>query len=166
MHSERPPDRDTTLLPNADVQRDEMVSTGSNRDDVDLDGMRSYLDGTDVVFALLFGSHARGTADETSDVDIAVQFPATFDAHDRFRARNRIDADLQQFATNFVDVSDIEQLPTEVAYKAVRHSITLVGDEDVVDSYRNRIREEYDSTAAEREREKQAFIDRLARGDG
>jgi len=43
--------------------------------DVDLDGIRQYLAGTDVEFAILFGSRARGSAGEASDVDIALRFP-------------------------------------------------------------------------------------------
>lgn len=132
---------------------------------VDLDGIREYLDGTPVVFAVLFGSHARGTADSTSDVDVALRFPDGMDAHERFRARNRIDAELQRFADGFVDASDIETLPTSVAVAALRDGVRLVGDEDAITSYRERIERAHDATAAERERERQAFIDRLARGD-
>lgn len=50
----------------------------------------------EVVFAVLFGSHARETADE-SDVDIALCFPDEMDAYERFRLRNRVDANLQEY---------------------------------------------------------------------
>ncbi|WP_458190620.1 nucleotidyltransferase domain-containing protein [Haladaptatus sp. NG-WS-4] len=46
---------------------------------VDVAGLQSYLAQTEVTFALLFGSHARGTATPTSDVDIALRFPDWLD---------------------------------------------------------------------------------------
>ena len=143
-----------------------MTDAGEQRiESVDLDRMQSYLAGTDVVFAILFGSHARGTARESSDVDIALRFPATMSAHERFDARNRIDADLQAYANGFVDVSDVDSLPTAVAHAALRDGITLVGDEAVVEAYREDVEATYEATADERERERQEFIDRLAQGD-
>jgi predicted nucleotidyltransferase len=132
---------------------------------VDIDGMRDYLARTEVVFAVLFGSRAQGTADDSSDVDVALQFPEEMDTHERFRLRNRIDAHLQEYAEGFVDVSDLGSLPTPVAHAALRDGIVLVGDELAVGSYRERVTEEYEATADERERERRAFIDRLARGD-
>jgi len=132
---------------------------------VDLEGIREYLEETPVVFALLFGSHARDTADSTSDVDIALRFPDEMDRREQFRVRNRIDAELQRFADSFVDTSDIETLPTPVAHAALRDGIRLVGDEKSIASYRGRVARAYETTADERERERQAFIDRLAKGD-
>lgn len=132
---------------------------------VDRAGMRAYLARTGVVFAVLFGSHARGSAGESSDVDIALRFPDEMDDRERFRARNRIDADLQEYAEAFVDVSDIDSLPTSVAYAVLRDGITLVGDERDVEEYLDRVRREYEASADERERERREFIDRLTRGD-
>jgi predicted nucleotidyltransferase len=132
---------------------------------IDLDGVRDFLEGRPVVFALLFGSHARGTAGPDSDVDIALRLPDELDDRERFRLRNRIDAELQQFANGRVDVSDIEALPTEVAYAALRDGGIIVGDESTVRTYRKRVADTYEETADERERERRAFIDRLARGD-
>jgi hypothetical protein len=87
------------------------------------------------------------------------------DTHERFRLRNRIDASLQEYAEGFVDVSDIDSLPTPVAHAALRDGIVLVGDEQVVESYRQQVKREYEATADERERERRELIDRLARGD-
>jgi len=64
----------------------------------DLEEIKEYLAQTEVIFAVLFGSHARETADESSDVDIALQFPGELSEAERFRRRNRIDADLQAYA--------------------------------------------------------------------
>lgn len=132
---------------------------------VDTDGMSSHLAQTPVEFALLFGSHARGTASESSDVDVVLRFPEEMDAYERFRLRNRIDAELQEYAANFVDVSDIESLPLPVAYTALCEGVLLVGEESTVNAYREPIKQEYEDTKDEREQARQEFIDRLARGD-
>jgi predicted nucleotidyltransferase len=132
---------------------------------VDLDGMAEYLEQTPVVFALLFGSHARGTTESGSDVDIALRFSDEMNDRERFRTRNRIDAELQQFADGFMDVSDIDALPTQVAYAALRDGIVLVGDESAIRPYREQVADAYEQAADDRERERREFIDRLARGD-
>lgn len=132
---------------------------------VNLDGIREYLERTPVLFALLFGSHARGTAGSESDVDIALRFPEEMDDRERFRLRNRIDAELQQFADGFVDVSDVETLPTGVVYAALRDGVVLVGDESAIQTYQEEVAEAHEKTADDRERERREFIDRLARGD-
>ena len=132
---------------------------------VDIEGVREVLRSRDLEFALLFGSHARGEAHKSSDVDITLRFPETMDNTERFRERNRIDAELQAHASGFVDVSDIETLPTPVAYAALRDGIPLVGDRETVESVRAEIEAEYESTAEQRKREREELIDRLARGD-
>jgi len=134
-------------------------------DGVDTEGMEDYLTEIDVSFAVLFGSHARETADESSDLDIAVRFPERMDERERFRLRNRIDADLQGYAEGFVDVSDIESLPLHVARSALREGKLLVGDEQRFERYRENVETEYEETASQRERDRQEFIERLARGD-
>jgi predicted nucleotidyltransferase len=131
----------------------------------DFEEIRDYLARTEVVFAVLFGSHASGTADESSDVDIAVRFPDNLSEAERFRRRNRIDADLQAYADGFVDVSDIESLPTHVAHAALRDGVRLVGDQEAITTYKQHVDAEYDAGASEREEERREFIDRLARGD-
>lgn len=132
---------------------------------VNLDEMSDYLARTGIVFAVLFGSYARGTADDSSDVDVALRFPEEMDAHERFRLRNRIDAHLQEYAKGFVDVSELGSLPTPVAHAALRDGIVLTGDDQAVESYREQVKQEYEANADERERERREFIDRLARGD-
>jgi len=133
--------------------------------DVDIEGLEDYFTEADVSFAILFGSHARGTSDGSSDVDIAVRFPEHVDERDRFRLRNRIDAEVQGYAAGFVDVSDIESLPLLVARAALREGRLLAGDEKMMGAYRDSVETEYEETAGEREREREEFIDRLARGD-
>ena len=131
----------------------------------DLDAIRATLDATDVEFALLFGSHAQSEATDNSDLDIAVRFPDRLSDRDRFRARNRIDATLQAHAEGTVDVSDIDALPVAVQHAALREGVVLCGDDDAVAEYREQVSHAYESTADERTAERQAFIDRLARGN-
>lgn len=143
-----------------------MARTGDRSvEGVHLDRVRDALDRTDVVFAVLFGSYARDTAEESSDVDIAIRFPEETSARERFRRRNRIDAELQGHAEGFVDVSDIDALPTAVAYAALREGDLLVGDESAVEAYREQVSQEYEATADERERKHRDLIERLAAGD-
>lgn len=132
---------------------------------VDIDGTCAHLAQTSVEFALLFGSHARETASDDSDVDVALRFPEEMDAYERFRRRNCIDAKLQEYAESFVDVSDIASLPIPVAYTALRDGILLVGEESDVTAYREPVEQEYVATKDEREQARRELIDRLARGD-
>ena len=138
---------------------------GSNIEGVNAGSMSEYLEQTGVVFAVLFGSHARGDACEASDVDVALRFPDEMEPNERFRLRNRIDATLQEYADSFVDVSDIDSLPVAVAFAALRDGMILTGDEQAVESCREQIVREYEDSTDERERERREFIDRLARGD-
>jgi predicted nucleotidyltransferase len=142
-----------------------MAGSESPIEGVDLAGIRAALSDRPVVFAVLFGSHGRGDADSESDVDIALRFPETLDAHERFRLRNRIDADLQSYAEGFVDVSDIEVLPLPVAHAALTEGVRLFGDGDSLEEYRERIGETYEESETERAEDRRTFIDRLAEGD-
>jgi predicted nucleotidyltransferase len=144
----------------AEDSRDEPAIQG-----VDVDGMSRYLEGCDVVFAILFGSRARGTALESSHVGVALQFPDGMTPMERFRRRNRIDAELQGYADGFVAVSDIEELPLPEARATLRDGFRLVGDDRRIDAHRERIEAEYEASASERERERREFIDRLAKGE-
>jgi predicted nucleotidyltransferase len=137
----------------------------STIDGVDVEGIRTYLAQKPVAFAVLFGSRARGTADASSDVDVAVHFSNELGAHDRFRLCNRIDAVLQEYADGFVDVSDVESLPTRVAYTTLPDGVRLVGDQRDVDAYTAQVETEYETSATAREEADEELIERLASGD-
>ena len=132
---------------------------------VDLDGLQRALEQTEVLFAVLFGSRVEGTTHAESDLDIALRFSESLSPKARFRLRNRIDAELQSYAEVFVDVSDFESLPVPVAHAALQTGIVLCGDEEVIAEYRAQIETEYEATKADRAREREEFLDRLARGD-
>lgn len=137
----------------------------STIEDVDLEGMQAYLAETDVEFAVLFGSHARGTADANSDVDIALRFPESLSDRNRFDLRNRVDAELQAYTDGFVDVSDIESLPNPVAHAALQDGIVIFGDESTVEAYKTDVVETFETESQARNEDRDEFIDRLARGD-
>ena len=138
---------------------------GSAIDGVDVTAIRRYFAATDVRFAVLFGSRVRGETHDSSDVDVTLRFSEELSPKERFRRRNRIDTDLQEYADDFVDVSDIQDLPLPIARAALQEGVRLVGDEREIAAYREQIDAEYDRTAADRERNRREFIDRLARGD-
>lgn len=132
--------------------------------DVDLDAMAAFLEGTDAVYAVCFGSVARGEAHAGSDVDVAIRFPDEMDERERFRQRNRIDAELQAYANATVDVSDMETLPPAVALRAVCEGVLIAGDESRLDADRVRLDSATSEASEDRLREQRSFIDRLARG--
>lgn len=132
---------------------------------VDVQGMRAVLDQPSVEFAILFGSRARGSASQTSDVDVAIRFREDEDETARFRRRNRIDAELQAYAESFVDVSDIDDLPTELRHRVLDEGLLLVGDVDDVAEYAEQVTDAVTRTATDRDADRREFIDRLARGE-
>lgn len=133
-------------------------------EDVDVEDMAEYLDDVGVEYAVLFGSHARGDAEPDSDIDVAVRFPDEYTPRERFRLRNRVDAALQAYAEEFVDVSDLDDLPASVALRALRDGRLLTGDEQLRDADRRRVEREYEATREEREAARRAFLDDLAEG--
>jgi hypothetical protein len=58
-------------------------------------------------------------------------------------------------------VKDIDRLIPDRA-PALRDGIRLVGDDREVDGSRERVEAEYEETAAERDRDRREFVDRLA----
>lgn len=132
--------------------------------DVDLDGMAAFLEETDIEYAVCFGSVARREAHAGSDVDVAIRFPDGMNERERFRHRNRIDAELQAYADTTVDVSDLETLPPAVALRAVREGVLVTGDETRLETDRDRLESTASETVADRIQEHRSFIDRLARG--
>lgn len=131
--------------------------------DVDLDSMAAFLDETDAVYAVCFGSVARQETHADSDVDVAIRFPDEMDERERFRQRNRIDAELQAYADTTVDVSDVETLPPAVAFRALREGVLVTGDESRLEADRERLESVTSETRGDRLREQRSFIDRLAR---
>lgn len=127
--------------------------------------LRQYLAEQPVEFALLFGSHATGTATDRSDLDLVLKFPTTMGDEERFRRRNRIAGELMaRLGREDVDVSDLDQLPTAIAHAALQEGIRLVGDEKAVDANREETAAAYQRTADDRQQSREALLRRLRQG--
>jgi len=137
----------------------------STIDGVDVEGIRTYLAQKPVAFAVLFGSRARGLPTRRRTSTSRFTSLTNWVHDDRFRLCNRIDAVLQEYADGFVDVSDVESLPTRVAYTTLPDGVRLVGDQRDVDAYTAQVETEYETSATAREEADEELIERLASGD-
>lgn len=115
----------------------------------------------EIDFVVEFGSRTAGEARPTSDFDIAIKFSETLPAHDRFRKRCFLAGDLQRATGPYVDVSDIETLPIDVAYDAVTGDV-LCGDEAVFRAFKADIEERYADEREALRQHQRAVIDRIA----
>ena len=88
----------------------------------------------DIEFVVAFGSQLTGNSTAGSDLDIAVKFADELSASERFTKRCFLSGDLQTDELPFVDVSDIDTLPVDVAHDAINGTV-VCGDEGVVDQY-------------------------------
>jgi len=101
----------------------------SSAESVDLDAVRSVLDDQPVEVAVLFGSHVDGTADPSSDVDLAVEFDDA--VSDVSAARLSLMADLSvALGRNDVDVAPTDRLAPRVGRTAFEEGLLLVGSPD------------------------------------
>lgn len=88
---------------------------------INLDALRQVLRRHGVCFALLFGSHARGTADDRSDVDIAVWAPTPVDL---WSLSGELD--------DIVDVVDLQRAPDGLAGRIALHGEVVLDDDPVL----------------------------------
>lgn len=115
----------------------------------------------DIEFAVAFGSQVAGESRPSSDLDVTIKFDDDLSAHNRFRKRCFLSGDLQQADAPFVDLSDIEELPVEVANDAV-HGDLLCGDEDAFSQFKATIEEQFEEQRDDLRRQQLALIDRVA----
>ncbi|MHC3437921.1 type VII toxin-antitoxin system MntA family adenylyltransferase antitoxin [Natrialbaceae archaeon A-gly3] len=141
--------------------------TGSDiqSDTIDLEAIRSVLADNDVQYAVVFGSVARGEETSTSDIDLCLRFPDGLSRRERFDRRNRIDSVVQRYTTQFVDVSDLEALPDEIALNALRDGVVIYGNETTKDTDEQHLEGRVKGSKDEHTRERREFIDRLAEGN-
>ena len=78
----------------------------------------------DVAYALLFGSHARGTAHAASDVDIAVELRSG--AARNVRALGALASRLESAAGRPIDLVLVDEAPIGLAYRIFRDGDLLV----------------------------------------
>ncbi len=115
----------------------------------------------EVVFATAFGSRVAGTSTSASDFDIAVKFAPDLSKRDRFEKQCVLSGDLQHEEFPFVDVSDIESLPLDVAHDAVNGEF-LCGDKAAFEGFKTDVETEFDEQRERLRRRQRAVIDRIA----
>jgi len=115
----------------------------------------------EIVFAVVFGSQLSGDSTPSSDFDLAVKFADELSERDRFQKRCFLSGDLQYEDRPFIDVSDIESLPLDVAHDAVNGEL-LCGDEQAFEGFKTDIEAEFDEQRETLRRRRHAVIDRIA----
>lgn len=115
--------------------------------DVDVDAIRSVLDDHPVRLAILFGSRTKGTADGSSDVDLAVELDDR--VSDRDTSRMDLLADLSvALDRNDVDLALVDDIEPRVGRAAFRDGVLLCGSRERADSHRARFEELVEETAS------------------
>ncbi len=107
-----------------------------------------------VRLAYLFGSRARGTARPDSDLDIAVAYASDTDSAQRELLRRRVVAALTDAlgaVGERTDVVDLEHVPSEIAFAAIRATRLLARSEAERVRHEVRIARVYDDEAPRRE---------------
>ena len=128
--------------------------------------VRSALEATlcadpDVTFGVVFGSRLSGMSTLSSDLDVAIKFADELSERERFEKRCFLSGDLQREDHPFVDISDIESLPLEVAHDAVNGEF-LCGDEQAFERFRADIRTEFGEQRETLRHQQRELIDRIA----
>lgn len=83
----------------------------------------------DIAAAYLFGSQARGTGRENSDIDVAVLFYRLEDKLARFDRRLEMIIELERMVGRKVDVVDMEEAPLLLRHQILKDGILLVDKE-------------------------------------
>ena len=102
-------------------------------DDVSIEGLdlasiRSILEESPVRVAILYGSFARGEANERSDVDLAVDFEESLSSVQRTQARLAlIDQLSRKLRKDAVDVVPLSRMPEEFRREVLADGILLIG---------------------------------------
>lgn len=90
-----------------------------------VDAIRAILDRDPrIAYALLFGSAARGTSHQESDLDVAIGFAAqvSFDSAET----GALVADLEQATGRNVDLVFLHEAPPALAYRIFRDGVTVL----------------------------------------
>jgi predicted nucleotidyltransferase len=93
---------------------------------IDIDAIAAYFARQpDVAAAYLFGSAARGQADQLSDVDIAVLLDARLGVEESVERQLRIMSDLEEYSSREVQVVVLNRAAPLLVYQAIQHGILL-----------------------------------------
>lgn len=96
-----------------------------------IDTLRRVLSDHGVSFAVLFGSAARESMDEHSDVDVAIEFEDCRPTDDGYSDRyGRLCTDLDDELPVPVDVVDVHTMSSRFAHAALEDGTLLVGSEE------------------------------------
>ena len=114
-----------------------------------------------VEFVVAFGSQITGEPTRLSDFDLAVKFLDNLSSRERFDKRCFLSGDLQQENAPFIDLSDIEELPLEVAHDAVNGRF-LCGDEQAFEQFKDDIEATFTEQRPTLRRQQREIIDRIA----
>ena len=115
----------------------------------------------DVDFAVAFGSQVTGDSCPSSDLDLAIKFTDGLSSHERFQKRCFLSGDLQREDAPFVDISDIEALPVDVAHDAVNGKL-LCGDERAFRQFKAGTEAAFEEQRDDIRRHQRSVIDRIA----
>jgi len=116
----------------------------------------------DIEFVVAFGSRFTGTPTAGSDIDITIKFAPGLSDSERFDKQCFLSGDLQRDGAPFVDISDIERLPVEVAYDASIDGTFVCGDKRAFERFTEDIEASFREQRDERQRADRALIDRIA----
>ena len=114
-----------------------------------------------VEFAVAFGSQIEGEPNRSSDLDLAVKFVDDLTDRQRFEKRCFLSGDLQREDAPFIDLSDIETLPLDVAHDAVNGRF-VCGDERAFERFKADIEATFDEQSDALRRRQRDVIDRIA----
>lgn len=114
-----------------------------------------------VAFVVAFGSRATDAARPSSDLDVAVKFVDGLSERERFRQRCRLSATVQRDGGPFVDLSDVDELPVEVAHRALQGEF-VCGDRERFQTAAQRVSNSFEEQREDIERRQQAVIRRIA----
>ena len=102
---------------------------------IDLEGLKGYLaTRQEVAFSFLYGSHAKGTATERSDLDIAVYFyprarhPVEIEEEVFYQVEGAIWGDLERLLGKEVELLVLNRVPATVAVSAIKGVPLLIRD--------------------------------------
>ena len=116
---------------------------------------------SDIEFVVAFGSQVTDDSRSSSDLDLAVKFAGDLSSHERFQKRCFLSGNLQQADAPFIDLSDIEDLPLNVAHDAVNGEF-LCGNEQAFHQFKTEIEASFEKQRDEIRRHQQDVIDRIA----
>jgi predicted nucleotidyltransferase len=105
---------------------------------IDLEGLKGYLaTRQEVAYSFLYGSHAKGTATERSDVDVAVYFyprarhPVEIEEEVFYPAESEIWGDLERISGREVELLVLNRAPAMVAVSAIKGVPLLIREWDL-----------------------------------